>query len=110
MVSLPLKSDSKFVEIPKHHHWVWYMKKDSPWFELKSGQNNGGAVIAYGRVRSWIEENANGKVFIQFGDSINKERTESEGSDIYDDKIILLFDDPADYMAFKIVFPKLCRV
>ena len=111
MVSLPLKPDSKFVEIPKHHHWVWYMKKDSPWFELKSGQNAaGGAVIAYGHVRSWIEENANGKVFIQFGDSINKERTESEGSDIYDDKIILLFDDPADYMAFKIVFPKLCRV
>lgn len=109
MVSLPLKPDSKFVEIPKHHHWVWYMKKDSPWFELKSGQNGHG-VIAYGHVRSWIEENANGKVFIQFGDSINEERTESEGANVYDDKIILLFDDPADYMAFKIVFPKLCRV
>jgi len=109
MASLPLNPDSRFIEIPEHHHWVWYMKKNSPWFELKSGQN-GQIVIAYGHVRSWIEENANGKVFIQFGKCINKERTESEGSDVYDDKIILLFDDPADYMAFKIVFPELCRV
>ena len=109
MAALPLKTDSKFIEIPDNHHWFWYKKDDSPWLELR---NNKGAdsITAYGDVRTWIEENTNGKVFIQFGDSINKERTESEGSDIYDDKIILLFDDPADYMAFKIVFPKLCRV
>ena len=109
MAALPLKTDSKFIEIPDNHHWFWYMKDDSPWLELRNEKGKS-SITTYGDVRTWIEENTNGKVFIQFGDSINKERTESEGSDIYDDKIILLFDDPADYMAFKIVFPKLCRV
>lgn len=102
-------SASKFIEIPEHHHWVWYMKKDSPWFELKSGQENKD-VIAYGHVRSWIEENANGKVFIQFGTNLNKKETKLQDKNIYDDKIVVLFDDPTDYTAFKIVFPELCRI
>ena len=55
MVTLPLKPDSKFVEMPDNHHWFWYMKKDSPWLEFRNSQGTN-KVTAYGEIRSWIEE------------------------------------------------------
>ncbi len=104
----------KFVEIPKHHHWFWYMKSDSPWLELKNPKD--GSCAPYGHVRSWIEENTNGKVFIQFGNSINEEKTAANVAKrdnnitVYDNRVLILFDEPTDYMAFKIMFPELCKV
>ena len=95
----------KFIEIPENHHWFWYMKEDSPMLELRSPKSDN-FCISYGHVRSWIEKNANGTVFIQFGNCFNKR----QASEITDRRILILFDDPADYMAFKIMFPELCRI
>lgn len=108
MAALPLKPDSKFVEIPDNHHWFWYMKDDSPWLELRNNKE-ADSVTAYGDVRSWIEENTNGKVFIQFGTCRSKKRSKTDDAR-YDNRVIILFDDPKDYIAFKIVFPEYCRV
>lgn len=111
MAELPLKlkTDSKFIEIPDYHHWFWYMKDDSPWLELRNEKEKD-TVIPYGAVRSWIEKNANGKVFIQFGNCRNEKKSKIEGENIYDNRVIILFDDPTDYTAFKIIFPELCRI
>ena len=109
MVTLPLKPDSKFVEMPDNHHWFWYMKKDSPWLEFRNSQGTN-KVTAYGEIRSWIEENANGKVFIRFGECHNEKKSKIDDDDRYDDRVVIIFDDPKDYIAFKIVFPNHCRV
>ena len=102
---------NKFIEVPDHHPWVWYMNDDSPWIELLSFVNDNRQVSeTFGHVRTWIEENSNEKVFIQFNKKLNKKRTEEAGGiEKMDYSIILLFDDPADYMAFKIMFPEHCR-
>ena len=105
----PPDSKFEFVEIPEHHHWFWYMKNDSPWLEFRSSKETNTCDPA-GGVRSWIEENANGKVFIQFGNCLNKEKTKVEESDVYDNRVIILFDEPTDYTAFKIMFPEHCRI
>lgn len=102
-------SGCEFIEIPKSHHWFWYMKNDSPWLEFRNAKGSG-FCEPYGEVRSWIEENVNGKVFIRFTECLNKEKTKLEDSDIYDDVVVVIFDDPTDYTAFKIVFPELCRI
>ena len=109
MVALSLKTDSKFIEVPEHHHWFWYMKDDSPWLELRNEKGKG-SVKPYGEVRSWIEENTNGKVFIQFGDCRNEKRSKKDDTPRYDNRVVILFDDPDDYIAFKLVFPEYCRV
>lgn len=102
----------KFIEIPEHHPWTWYMKNDSPWIELISFVRDDYTVSAiYGHVRSWIEENSNGKIYIQFSKRINQKRTNAidDGKVRYDSIIVILFDEPTDYTAFKIMFPELCR-
>ena len=66
-------NSDKFIEVPDHHPWVWYMKDDSPWTELISYVDENHRVTdTFGHVRTWIEENSNGKVFIQFSKTINK--------------------------------------
>ena len=101
---------AEFIEIPHHHHWFWYMKKDSPWFELTNPIED--KCDPYGHVRSWIEENTNGRVFIQFGMAVNEEKTlaHPDKIEVKDKRIVILFDEPTDYMAFKIMFPELCRI